>query len=110
MDNKCSTIGDLPVPPSERFPTQIIGKLKFTDFKYFLPYIQLRKDTIQPYKMANGSNSTLKDFKKILFKFIGIPRRNTTRQRYVKFVGISEIVHWFKVRNAHFMDPLPCFC
>lgn len=110
MDNKCSTIGDLPVPPKERLPTQIMGKLKCTDFKYFFEYIQLRKDTIQPYKMANGKSKTLKDFKKILFKFIGIPRRDTTRQRYVKFVGISEIVHWFKVRNAYFLDPFTGFC
>ena len=71
-------MGDLPVPPKERLPTQMMGKLKCTDLKYFLAYIQLRNVTIQPYRIAKGKSKTLKDFKKILFKCIGIPRRDTT--------------------------------
>ncbi|MEN9952773.1 MAG: hypothetical protein RLZZ520_1041, partial [Bacteroidota bacterium] len=31
-----STIGDLPVPPTDKLPTQIIGKLKFTAPMIFL--------------------------------------------------------------------------
>jgi hypothetical protein len=33
-----STIGDLPVPPVERFPTHITGKLKDDDLRIFKLY------------------------------------------------------------------------
>ena len=88
MDNKCSTMGDLPVPPIDKFPIQIIGTLNLTDFKYCFWNIQFLHATIQPYKTAKGKSKTRKDFKKRLLKFINVPRRNAMRQRYIKLMGI----------------------
>ena len=100
IESKCSTMGDLPVPPNDRFPTQIIGTLNFTDFKYCLLYIQFLKETMPPYNKANGKSKTLKDFKKRLLKFITIPRRNAMGQRYIKFMGILNPINRLKIRDA----------
>src|SRR4051794_10698079 len=58
-----STIGDLPVPPTERLPTQISGIPKEADLRILLSYSQLRIDMITQNKIANGNNKTRKDFR-----------------------------------------------
>ena len=65
-----SAIGVLPVPPNERFPTHINGKLNSADLRIFLLYKKFLMMVIKPYNNAKGRNNTLKDFKKTLLKFI----------------------------------------
>src|SRR5215218_7860523 len=60
---KNSTIGDFPVPPTERLPTQINGKPNEVDLNNFLSYIQFRMAmTIQKIK-AKGRRRMRNDFK-----------------------------------------------
>ena len=53
-------MGVLPVPPTERFPTQMMGKLNDTDLKIFLSYNLFRSQIIMPYKIDNGNKTNLK--------------------------------------------------
>jgi hypothetical protein len=59
-----STIGDLPVPPIERLPTQIIGRLKFVDLMIFLSKSKFLMITINPYNNEKGKRSILKDLRR----------------------------------------------
>src|ERR1700754_5349741 len=54
-----STIGDLPVPPTARFPTQIIGRLKVVEERSFLSKHQLRIFTTSAYSSETGNKSIL---------------------------------------------------
>jgi len=53
---KYSTWGDFPVPPTERFPTEITGKGK--GFEDMIPQSKnlFLSRTINPYRKENGSN------------------------------------------------------
>jgi hypothetical protein len=55
-------MGVLPVPPTARLPTQMIGKLKEEDFKIFLSNKTLRNLMMTPYKKESGSKRYLKLF------------------------------------------------
>jgi len=55
-------MGVLPVPPTARLPTQMIGKLKEEDFKIFLSNKTLRNFMMTPYKKESGSKRYLKLF------------------------------------------------
>jgi hypothetical protein len=57
-----SDIGVLPVPPTARLPTHMIGKLKEEDFKIFLSNKILRNLMMAPYKKESGSKRYLKLF------------------------------------------------
>jgi hypothetical protein len=59
-------MGDLPVPPVERFPTQIIGRPKPVDRKIFLSYSQFRIAIANQYNKAKGSKRMRKDLRKKL--------------------------------------------
>jgi hypothetical protein len=72
-------MGDLPVPPTARFPTQIIGKLKLEEANQFLSKHLFLIFTMMPYKIANGKSNTRKDFKKMELEFINIMRSNSER-------------------------------
>ena len=56
-------MGDLPVPPTDKLPTQIRGKPKDVDLRIFFLYIQLRTEITSQNKIANGRSKTRKDFK-----------------------------------------------
>jgi hypothetical protein len=58
-------MGVFPVPPTARFPTQIIGKLKTADFKIFLSNSQLRSQIMAPYIKEKGNSKYLKLFSKM---------------------------------------------
>src|SRR5688572_25423915 len=71
------TIGDLPVPPAERLPTQIMGRLKEDDFNTLLSNNRLRNHTARPYKIEKGNNIMRSDRSKGALKFIYAMRCNT---------------------------------
>jgi len=48
--------GDLPVPPTLRFPTEIVGIENLIDLKYFLSYSQCRKSVIAAYIAEKGKS------------------------------------------------------
>lgn len=70
-------MGDLPVPPTARFPTQIIGKLKLEETNHCLSKHLFLIFTMMPYNTANGKSNTRKDFKKMELEFINIMRSNS---------------------------------
>jgi hypothetical protein len=53
-------MGVLPVPPTDKFPTQMMGKLKDIEERIFLSYNLLRTQIISQYKIDNGNNTNLK--------------------------------------------------
>ena len=59
-------MGVLPVPPTARLPTQIIGKLNALDFRIFLSNNQLRSHINAAYKMETGKSRYLKLLSKIV--------------------------------------------
>lgn len=59
-DTRFSVIGVLPVPPTARFPTQMIGKLNSADFRIFLSNSQFLVQIIMPYKKEMGKRRYLK--------------------------------------------------
>ena len=69
-------MGDFPVPPTERLPIQIKGKLKDVDFSIFLLYNQLRNSTMPPYNKANGKSNMRNDLRNQL-ENIDLLRCNT---------------------------------
>src|SRR5688500_18434274 len=72
-----STRGDLPVPPADRLPTQIIGKLKEAAFKILLSNKRLRIHTARPYKSEKGNSKMRIDRSRGALKFINALRCNT---------------------------------
>jgi hypothetical protein len=67
MRSNNSTIGVLPVPPTAKLPTHIMGKLNVADVKIFLLYNALRNKMIPPYNMEIGRNKYLKLFNTSIF-------------------------------------------
>jgi len=53
-------MGVLPVPPTARLPTQMMGKLNAADFRIFLSNNQFLIHTMMPYKKAKGNSRYLK--------------------------------------------------
>jgi hypothetical protein len=49
------------VPPTERLPTHIIGRLKLADLKNFLSKRKFLITTTKPYKRLKGKRSILTD-------------------------------------------------
>src|SRR5579872_1062495 len=52
-----STIGDLPVPPTARLPTQMIGRLKDAEGRRRLSKSQLRALITRAYISETGNNN-----------------------------------------------------
>src|SRR5689334_11062927 len=67
---KHSTIGDLPVPPITKFPTQITGKLNSAERTIFLLYNQFLIIITKPYSSENGNNNILNERRKKELKFM----------------------------------------
>ena len=105
-----SVMGVLPVPPTARFPIQIIGKLNAEDFKIFISYNQLRSHTAAPYNSENGRRRYRKLFSKILvLKCINIVGCNAIIQWYIKGSYIIYFFFCFKKRKSNFNDTGPAF-
>ena len=66
-DTRYSTMGVLPVPPTARFPTQMIGKLNAEDFLMFLSNNQFLIQIIMPYKNEIGKSRYLKLLSNIIY-------------------------------------------
>jgi hypothetical protein len=54
-------MGDLPVPPADKLPTQIMGILKEELFNISLSNNLLRTQMASQYSRANGSNNNRTD-------------------------------------------------
>jgi len=98
-------MGDLPVPPTAKLPTQISGKLNLAELRYCLSNSQLRILIKAPYKTASGNNKTRKEVRKMVLKFIDATRRNEVVQRYVKLVCICYLLNRVKIGKSHTNDP-----
>jgi hypothetical protein len=54
-------MGDFPVPPTLKFPTQMMGRLMDVDGRTFLSYNLFRSHIAAPYSKANGNNKKRMD-------------------------------------------------
>ncbi|HLY68846.1 MAG TPA: hypothetical protein VKR53_03900 [Puia sp.] len=63
-------MGDFPVPPTARFPTQITGKLKLVEAKIFLLKRKFRVKIMNPYIIEKGNNKIRMGLNSGKLKFI----------------------------------------
>lgn len=106
-------MGVLPVPPTARFPTQMIGKLKDADFKMFLSNSQLRNFIMAPYKKESGKKRYLKLFSTRMY-FIARNKYAETvfnAARYLKTVDPvrANAIIQFYIMPANFGNKRFCF-
>src|ERR1700743_3218479 len=90
-----STIGDLPVPPTARFPTQIIGRLKAVEERSFLSKHQLRIFTTSAYSSETGNKSILIGLSNGKLNFIIQIHRN------------GDLRLWIKIHQIYWLTPNP---
>ena len=69
-------MGDFPVPPTDKFPTQIIGKLKDVELKIPRSNNQFLNQTMAANSNENGNNKILIGLKSGALKFINAIRSN----------------------------------
>ena len=65
-----STIGDFPVPPTDKLPTQIMGRLKTEPDRIFLSNNRLRNKIDAAYRRENGKSKIRMGFSSGALKFI----------------------------------------